>query len=248
VICFSPRHDLALGSMAPADVRRVIDVWASETESLGRQFRWVQVFENRGEMMGASNPHPHGQIWAASSLPREGSREDRTQRRHHAETGRRLLLDYAEQELGGERIVEETPDWLAVVPFWATWPFEVLLIPRRPMARLPELRAEERDALAGTLIRQLARYDNLFGRPFPYSMGWHQAPFVDGPTDHWQLHAHAYPPLLRATVRKFMVGYELLSETQRDITAEDAAAHLRASASVRAVEATAASGPPDVAS
>ncbi|MEA2630121.1 MAG: UDPglucose--hexose-phosphate uridylyltransferase [Chloroflexota bacterium] len=232
VLCFSPRHDLTLGQMASGEVRAVIDVWAEQTAELGRTYRWVQVFENRGESMGASNPHPHGQIWAGTALPREAAREDAAQRRHCDTHGDRLLLDYARQEQGGPRVVEENDEWLVVVPFWATWPFETLVIPRRPVDRLPGLDDAQRDALAASLIRLLGRYDGLFERPFPYSMGWHQAPFGGGDgdarTDHWQLHAHFYPPLLRANVRKFMVGYELLAETQRDLTAEEAAERLRA--------------------
>jgi len=177
--------------------------------------------------MGASNPHPHGQIWAGSALPGAAAREDATQRRHHATTGRRLLLDVAAQELDGVRVVERTDDWLALVPFWAVWPFETLLIPLQPVARLAELEDATRDSLARILQRLMARYDGLFERPFPFSFGWHQAPFGGASTDHWQLHAHFYPPLLGASVRKFMVGYELLSESQRDITAEDAAERLR---------------------
>jgi UDPglucose--hexose-1-phosphate uridylyltransferase len=142
-------------------------------------------------------------------------------------TGSPLLLEYARQESGGPRAVEENASWLAVVPFWASWPFETLLIATRPVQRLPDLDDAARDDLAAILVRLLRRYDDLFGRPFPYSMGWHQAPFVDGPTDHWQLHAHFYPPLLRANQRKWMVGYELLAETQRDITPEEAAERLR---------------------
>lgn len=228
VICFSPRHDLDLGRMAPADVRRVVDVWASQTEELGREFRWVQVFENRGEIMGASNPHPHGQIWAATAIPREATKEDATQRHHFERTGRRLLLDYAVQEHAGPRVIEETDEWLVVVPFWATWPFETLVVARRPVERVPDLDDARRDDLAAVLVKLLNRYDGLFGGAFPYSMGWHQAPFVPGSSEHWQLHAHFYPPLLGATVRKFMVGYELLAEPQRDIMAEDAAERLRA--------------------
>jgi UDPglucose--hexose-1-phosphate uridylyltransferase len=230
VLCFSPRHDLTLARMGHDAVRRVVDVWADETESLGRAYRWVQVFENRGQMMGASNPHPHGQVWAGTALPREAVRECETQDRYRRETGRRLLLDYAEQELGGPRMVEANDDWLVVVPFWAAWPYETLLLARAPAARLPELDGRRRDSLADILIRLLTRYDNLFGLAFPYSMGWHQEPFDAEHADHWQLHAHFLPPLLRATVRKFMVGYELLAETQRDLTAEQAAEDLRAAA------------------
>ncbi len=227
VICFSRRHDLTLAVMEPDAVRRVIDVWADQTSELGERYRWVQIFENRGEAMGASNPHPHGQLWAGTALPREAAKEDAAQRRYLETTGRRLLADYCAQETGGPRVVDENDDWMVVVPFWASWPFETLVLAKRPALRLPDLDGARRDALAGTLIRLLARYDNLFGIPFPYSMGWHQAPFSEGSVDGWQLHAHFYPPLLRASVRKFMVGYELLAETQRDITPEAAAEQLR---------------------
>ncbi|MEO8462609.1 MAG: UDP-glucose--hexose-1-phosphate uridylyltransferase [Chloroflexota bacterium] len=228
VLCFSPRHDLTLAAMSAGDVRRVVDVWADESTELGRLYRWVQVFENRGQAMGASSPHPHGQVWAGSALPREAAKEDEAQRAHHVATGRRLLLDYADQERGGARTVDENDHWLVVVPFWAAWPYETMLVARDPVARLPELTSDARNGLADILIRLLSRYDNLFGQPFPYSMGWHQAPFDVTDPDHWQLHAHFLPPLLRANVRKFMVGYELLAETQRDLTPEQAAEELRA--------------------
>lgn len=228
VLCFSPRHDQTLALMAAPEVRRVIDVWADETQELGQRYRWVQVFENRGQIMGASNPHPHGQVWAGSALPREAAKEDAAQRRYHGGVGRRLLLDYVAQEAGGPRSIEENEDWLVVVPFWAAWPYETLLVARQLATRLPELTSARRDSLADILIRLLTRYDNLFGLSFPYSMGWHQAPSGVGETDHWQLHAHFLPPLLRANVRKFMVGYELLAEAQRDLTAEQAAEDLRA--------------------
>ena len=236
VACFSPDHALTLGAMSPAAVRRVIDVQAEQTTELGREHRWVQVFENQGAAMGASNPHPHGQIWAGTALPVSAARELDSQRRHHLETGRRLLLDVAEQESGGPRVVSETTDWLVVVPFWAAWPFETLVIPRRPASRLADLDDAARDGLAATLRDLSARYDGLFQQPFPYSMGWHQAPFGEGADGDegggsvesaWQLHAHFYPPLLRGSVRKFMVGYELLAESQRDLTAEAAAERLR---------------------
>ena len=233
VVCFSPRHDLTLARLSRTDVGRVIDLWADQTAELGASYRWVQVFENRGEAMGASNPHPHGQIWAGSALPVEAAREDATQRRHFTDTGRRLLLDYAGQESGGERTVVENDDWLIVVPFWAVWPFEALIVPKAPVGRLSGLGGEQRGALGEALTELLTRYDKLFDTAFPYSMGWHQAPFDEGgggvADDHWQLHAHVYPPLLRsALVRKFMVGYELLAERQRDVTAEEAAERLRA--------------------
>jgi UDPglucose--hexose-1-phosphate uridylyltransferase len=228
VVCFSPRHDATLADMSTDAVRDVIDLWAAQTAELGQHHRWVQVFENRGEAMGASNPHPHGQIWAGSSLPGNARREDEAQRRHYDRTGSALLLDVAEQEAASDRVVELDDDWLVLVPFWAVWPFETMLVPRRPVTRIYDLEDGQRDGLAAMLQRLMARYDGLFDQPLPYSMGWHQAPFDDGAQGHWQLHAHFLPPLLDADRRKFMVGYELLSEPQRDITPEDAAARLRA--------------------
>lgn len=229
VLCFSPRHDLTLVEMSISDIRTVIDLWADQLAELGQRFRWVQIFENRGEMMGASNPHPHGQIWAVDALPNEPAKEDRQQRAYLEEHGRPLLIDYAELEADQwERVVVENEQWLVVVPYWAVWPFETLLLPRRHVLRLPDLNDTERNALAEVLKRLLVKYDNLFEISFPYSMGWHGAPTDAGHYQHWQLHAHFYPPLLRsATVRKFMVGYEMLSEAQRDLTAEQAAARLR---------------------
>ncbi len=230
VICFSPRHDLTLPEMPTQDIRTVIDVWAEQSSELGETYRWVQVFENKGAIMGCSNPHPHGQIWAGSALPNEPAKEDRQQRAYFEKRGKPLLLDYATLEAEqGDRIVVENDDWLAAVPYWAVWPFEILLMPRRRhIFRLPDLNDRERTALADILKRLLTKYDNLFEVSFPYSMGWHGAPFDDADPAHWQLHAHFYPPLLRsATVKKFMVGYELLAEAQRDLTAEQAAARLR---------------------
>jgi UDPglucose--hexose-1-phosphate uridylyltransferase len=231
VICFSPRHDLTLPEMARADIRQVVDVWAEQTAELGQRYRWVQVFENKGAMMGCSNAHPHGQIWAGDALPNEPAKEEEQQHVYFAEHGRVLLADYAKLELSQEeRLVLANDHWLVVVPFWALWPFETLLLPRRRVSRLPDLSADERDSLADILKRLLTRYDNLFETSFPYSMGWHGAPYggPNGDEQHWQLHAHFYPPLLRsATVKKFMVGYELLAEAQRDLTAEQAATRLR---------------------
>lgn len=227
VLCFSRRHDLTLAGMEQAAVRRVVDLWADQTAELGRHYQWIQVFENRGEMMGASNPHPHGQIWAGNALPHAADREDRTQLEHYRDRGAPLLLDYVSQEAGGPRTVVDAGDWLVVVPFWAAWPYETLLVPKWPLQRLPDVDGDRRDALAGVLIRLLGAYDRLFGVSFPYSMGWHQAPFREGAVPHWQLHAHFFPPLLSANMRKFMVGYELLAETQRDLSAEQAAERLR---------------------
>ncbi|MBZ0304018.1 MAG: UDP-glucose--hexose-1-phosphate uridylyltransferase [Anaerolineae bacterium] len=229
VVCFSPRHDLTLPEMEVATIRRVVDVWAEQVIDLGQTYRWVQVFENKGAAMGASNPHPHGQIWALNALPNEIVKEDHYQKAYREQHGTPLLVDYAELELRQQgRIVVENGVWLAVVPFWAVWPFEVLLMPRRHVLHLPDLTDTERDALADILKRLLTRYDNLFETSFPYSMGWHGAPRDDGDYGHWQLHAHFYPPLLRsATVRKFMVGFEMMAEAQRDLTAEQAAERLR---------------------
>ena len=229
VVCFSPRHDLTLAEMDPDAIRQVVDTWAEQVVELGKRYCWVQVFENKGEVMGCSNPHPHGQIWALDKLPNEPAKEDARQRAYAAEHGRPLLLDYAELELEQkERLVLANQHWLALVPYWAVWPFEILLLPRRRVSHLPDLSEDERQSLADALKRLLTRYDNLFETSFPYSMGWHGAP-LDG-VDHpgWQLHAHFYPPLLRsATVKKFMVGYEMLAEPQRDITPEQAAGRLR---------------------
>lgn len=228
VICFSPDHGKSLPRLAPEQVRAVVDCWADQTAELGARFAYAQVFENKGAMMGCSNPHPHGQVWATAHVPEEPANEDVQQRRYLAEHGRPLLLDVAEREAGGERVIESNDDWLAIVPFWAAWPFETLLLPRFRVQRMPDLTSGQRDSLAAIVKALTIRYDNLFRTSFPYSMGWHGAPFVDGPADHWQLHAHFYPPLLRsASVRKFMVGYEMLAEPQRDLTPERAAQMLR---------------------
>ncbi len=228
VICFSPDHGKSLPLLTPEQLRAVVDCWADQTAELGQRFASVQVFENKGAMMGCSNPHPHGQVWATAHWPQEIATEDECQRAYFAEHGRALLLDVAEREAAGERVVEANGDWLAVVPFWAAWPFEVLLLPRFPVQRMPQLNGGQRGSLAAILKAVTTRYDNLFHTSFPYSMGWHGAPFVSGTAEHWQLHAHFYPPLLRsASVRKFMVGYEMLAEPQRDLTPERAAEMLR---------------------
>lgn len=228
VICFSPDHGKSLPLLTPAQLRAVVDTWADQTAELGQRFASVQVFENKGAMMGCSNPHPHGQVWATAHLPQETATEDATQRAYCAAHGRPLLRDVAEREAESERVVEANADWLAIVPFWAAWPFETLLLPRFAVQRLPDLAASQRDSLAAILKALTTRYDNLFRTSFPYSMGWHQAPFGMPDIDHWQLHAHFYPPLLRsASVRKFMVGYEMLAEPQRDLTPERAAEMLR---------------------
>ncbi len=227
VICFSPQHNLSLARMEVAAIRAVIDAWVVQTNELETTHEWIQIFENKGEQMGASNPHPHGQIWATSSIPTLAATEQRTQADYFEREGRNLLADYAKTEAGSERVVIDRDGFVALVPYWASWPFEILLIPRFEAQRLGDLADEDRDALASVLSELLIRYDNLFETSFPYSMGWHGAPGRDKAPD-WQLHAHFYPPLLRsAMVRKFMVGYEMLGEPQRDITPERAAARLR---------------------
>lgn len=231
VICFSPRHDLTLPDFEPTVIRGVVDAWADEYLRLGRDpdIGYVQIFENKGEVMGASNPHPHGQIWAQRSVPLIPAREGDRFAEHFERHRRTLLEDYLALELElDERIVVSNDSFVALVPFWAVWPFELLLVSRRPVAHLAALDGVERDHLADILKRVTTRYDNLFETSFPYSAGFHQAPTDGGVHPEWHLHMHFYPPLLRsATVRKFLVGYEMLGEPQRDLTPESAAARLR---------------------
>lgn len=230
VICFSERHDLTLPEMYAADIRRVVDLWAAQSAELGKTHEWVAIFENKGPLMGCSNPHPHGQIWASNFIPNEVATEDCSQFNYLKTHGENLLETYAQKEAAdGSRTVVENDHWIAVVPYWATWPFETLLMPKSHVLRLPDLSDAQRDSLSDILKRLTTRYDNLFSTEFPYSMGWHGAPFNGKDNAHWQLHAHFYPPLLRsASVRKFLVGYEMLAEAQRDLTAETAAGQLRA--------------------
>jgi UDPglucose--hexose-1-phosphate uridylyltransferase len=231
VLCFTPRHDLSLARMGASEIRPVVDAWAHEVETLGAHpdIRYVQVFENKGALMGCSNPHPHCQVWATGHVPTLPSRKDATQRAHLARHGRDLVGDYLQQELrDGRRVVLESDHWVALVPFWAVWPFETMLVPRRRAADLPALDASERDGLAGLLKRLTVRYDNLFRCSFPYSMGWHGRPTDGEDHPHWRLHAVFLPPLLRsASVKKFLVGYEMTGEPQRDLTPEEAALRLR---------------------
>ena len=229
VVCFSPRHDLTLAEMSPSEILSVINLWTEQAIELGERYRWVQIFENKGSIMGCSNPHPHGQIWALDALPNEPAKEDLHQRSYFRQHRQPLLTDYLNQEMHSrERLVVENEHWVALVPFWAIWPFETLLLPRRHVVRLPDLEEIERDSLADILKRLLTRYDQLFDTSFPYSMGWHGAPFDQQDPSPWLLHAHFYPPLLRsANVKKFMVGFEMLGEAQRDLTPEQAAARLR---------------------
>ncbi|MHB0911955.1 MAG: UDP-glucose--hexose-1-phosphate uridylyltransferase [Armatimonadota bacterium] len=231
VICFSPRHDLTLGRMSTEQIVPVIDVWAKETEALAANpgINYAQVFENKGAVMGCSNPHPHGQIWATAHVPNIPATELRYQREYMGDKGSCLLCDYLRiEQAEGERIVCENEHFAVVVPYWATWPFETLLLPKGHAASIPELSPEERRALADILRKIAAKYDRVFEVSFPYSMGWHQKPLDGAEHESWHLHAHFYPPLLRsATVKKFMVGFEMLAMPQRDITPESAAERLR---------------------
>lgn len=237
VICYSPDHSLTLAEMSPEAIRTVVDVWAREYRELGDRpyVNNVQIFENKGAIMGCSNPHPHGQIWCNETLPQEPYKEQVAQADYLRERGSCLLCDYAALEARlGERVVCENAHFVAVVPYWAVWPFETMVLSRRHVASLAELGDAERDALADLLRRLTVRYDNLFEASFPYTMGFHQRPTDGREHPEWHLHAHFYPPLLRsATVRKFMVGYEMLANPQRDLTAEAAAERLRGLPEIR---------------
>jgi UDPglucose--hexose-1-phosphate uridylyltransferase len=232
VVCFSPRHDLSLPELDLPSIEGVIDAWARESSALAEReyIQYVQVFENKGAMMGCSNPHPHSQVWAQSNLPNEILKESSTQAEYFKQNGRPLLVDYIrEEQARRERLLAANDHFTALVPFWAVWPFEVLVAAHRPSETLGDLSAEEVAALAEVIKQVTTRYDNLFGISFPYSMGFHQAPADGARHPGWVLHAHFYPPLLRsAAVRKFMVGYEMLAMPQRDITPESAAERLRA--------------------
>ena len=231
VVCFSPRHDLTLAKMNVADIRAVVDTWVDQFVELGGNpaINYVQIFENRGAMMGCSNPHPHCQIWSSHRVPNEPAKEQDSLMAWRAERGSCLVCDYARLEAAAcTRVVDENDHFLGVVPFWAVWPFEILLMARRHMTGIDQLSGAERGALADVLRRITARYDRLFHVSFPYSMGFHQRPTDGAPHEEWHIHLHFYPPLLRsATVRKFLVGYEMLAMPQRDITPEQAAERLR---------------------
>ena len=231
VICFSPRHDLTLAKMSVEEIRVVVDTWVEQSIELGSRddINYVQIFENRGAMMGASNSHPHGQIWASRSIPNEVVAELHGQRAYLAEKNTVLLCAYlALEEEAGERVVVENASFVAVVPFWAVWPFEVMVLPRRHITDLRSFTEAERSDFAAILQAVTSTYDRVFDSPFPYSMGLHPAPCDGKEHPGWQFHAHFYPPLLRsATIRKFMVGFELLGGPQRDITPESAAETLR---------------------
>jgi len=231
VLCFSPRHDLSLARLPAPALRKVVDVWIQQSQVLGEIpfINYFLPFENKGAMMGCSNPHPHGQIWATQTIPEEPAKELLSFRAYAEAEHSCLLCDYirleSEQQ---ERIVCQNDSFLVVIPFWAAWPFETLLASRRHFSQFPELSEKERDDLADILRQITIRYDNLFETSFPYSMGFHQAPMDSCAHTEWHFHAHYYPPLLRsATVKKFMVGFEMLGTPQRDLTAESCAARLR---------------------
>lgn len=229
VICFSPDHSKSLPQLSIKEISHIVDTWQSQCEELGETYSWVQVFENKGRVMGCSNPHPHGQIWAQQQLPTLVVKKQNAQQAYFEQHGSNLLQDYVVREVENkERNVVMNEDWLVVVPYWAAWPFETLLLPRFTASRITELKSKQKHSLADILKQLTIKYDNLFNCSFPYSMGWHGAPFDGKQHDEWTLHASFFPPLLRsATVRKFMVGYEMMAEAQRDLTAEQAAERLR---------------------
>ena len=231
VLCFSSRHDLSFSQLLVPQIRRIVDVWVQQYQELGAVpfINWVQIFENHGVMMGRSNPHPHCQIWANHTTPNELHKEQASQSRYYEDQHGCLLCNYVALELkSADRLVCENEWFLALVPFWAVWPFEILLVGKAHATALDELTDEQRMALSKILKQITARYDRLFQVPFPYSMGFHQRPTDGQAHPEWHLHAHFYPPLLRsATVRKHMVGYEMLAMPQRDVTAERAARVLR---------------------
>ena len=231
VICFSPRHDLTLPELDNTSIENVIDTWTEQTVDLSKHnfIQYVQIFENKGAIMGCSNPHPHSQIWGTELIPNEPAKELEHQKAYFNQNYRTLLTDYIKEEhKRKERILFANDHFTALVPYWAVWPFETMIVAHGNAIRLNELTSTEISSLADVMKNITTRYDNLFEVSFPYSMGFHQAPFDDQPHPEWTLHAHFYPPLLRSsTVRKFMVGYEMLAMPQRDITPEAAANRLR---------------------
>ncbi|KAL0275718.1 UNVERIFIED_CONTAM: hypothetical protein PYX00_003497 [Menopon gallinae] len=236
VMCYHPKSTMTMAVLTVREILNIIDGWIKETEELGKKYVWVQIFENRGSIMGCSNPHPHCQIWASGFLPNEARLKDYHQLEYYKKYGKPMLLDYLELELQlKKRVVIENEDWVVVVPFWALWPFETMVIPKTHIKRFSDLGPEDpkRNSLAVIIKRLVTKYDNLFKCTFPYTMGWHGAP--TGPrykeeSTHWVFHGVYYPPLLRSsTIKKFMVGYEMLAQGQRDFTAEYAAEKLKAS-------------------
>lgn len=231
VICFSPKHDLTLPQMNVEDIVKVIDLWKTEFQELSKTkwIKYIQIFENKGDIMGCSNPHPHGQIWSQSSIPGEPAKETVQLAKHFRENSQSLLSAYLSEEAKtSERIVIENEHFVALVPFWAIWPYETMIISKRHLKYTHDFTQEETQSLATILKALTTKYDNLFETSFPYSSGIHQAPVNDGDHPEWHWHMHFYPPLLRsASVKKFMVGYEMMANPQRDITAEQAAIKLR---------------------
>lgn len=231
VVCFSPRHDLTLAGMELPEIENVIRIWREEYKNLGAlpYINYVQIFENRGEIMGASNPHPHGQIWAQETIPVEPAKEEEQQRRYFSINNSNLLADYLKIELEKkERIIHENAGFVVLVPFWAVWPYETMILPKRKIQHLLQFTPAEVMQLADAIKNLTVRYDNLFKISFPYSAGIHQSPTDGREHNEWLFHMHFYPPLLRsATIKKFMVGYEMLGNPQRDITAETSASILR---------------------
>lgn len=231
VVCFSPNHSLTLPLMEKKDIRAVIDLWQKEFAELSAKdsINYIQIFENKGAIMGCSNPHPHGQIWAQNSIPEEILKKSYRFKEYWNTNQQSILEAYVSQELEAkERILIENEDWVAVVPFWAVWPYETMLIPKRKIAYITELTTQEKENFAGILKELTTKYDNIYKTSFPYSAGIHQAPCDGQEHPEWHLHMSFYPPLLRsATVKKFMVGYEMFANPQRDITAEQAAAKIR---------------------
>lgn len=239
VICYSQDHSKTMPELSLDAIKKIILTWQSQVSELSQDYPWVQVFENKGAIMGCSQPHPHGQIWANSFIPQEVDNKDKQLQKYYQRHQSNLLFDYVHQELAlKERLVVETEHWVALVPYWASWPFETLLLPKDSISRFEQLQTHHIEDLALALKQLTTRYDNLFNGSFPYSMGWHYAPYQEmtkqtntqpNTSEHWQLHASFYPPLLRSeSIKKFMVGYEMLAESQRDLTPEQAAQRLRA--------------------
>ena len=239
VICFSPDHSKTLPELSVNEITKVIQTWQDQCEELGHKYTWVQVFENKGAMMGCSNPHPHGQIWSQQHLPTIVSKKQLNMTNYYETYRTNLLLDYVNREIESQdRVVAQNDDWVVVVPYWASWPFETMLLPRFFVTKMTELTTEQQASLAQILKTITIKYDNLFNCSFPYSMGWHGAPYDNEAHPEWLLHASFFPPLLRsATVRKFMVGYEMMAETQRDLTPEQAAQRLREVSNIHYKEA-----------
>ncbi|WP_203256827.1 UDP-glucose--hexose-1-phosphate uridylyltransferase [Hyunsoonleella ulvae] len=232
VICFSPDHSKSLADMSPKEIKKVVHAWQKEYNELGKnpKINYVQIFENKGAVMGCSNPHPHGQIWSQSTLPNEVHKKNTQQFNYFSKNKSSLLGDYLLQELDKkERIIYENESFIVLVPFWAVWPFEAMIVPKRHMASISEMVEEETLLYAEAIAVLTKAYDKIFNTSFPYSAGIHQSPTDGNDNSHWHWHMSFYPPLLRsATVKKFMVGYEMFGTPQRDITPESAVKMIKA--------------------